>query len=600
MQIKIFKISFILGCFLLLLSSCQKEISKEESIKQVKSLISKNKYETLEKLDSVLFLGEQNSDFKRGLLYYHKAKVYGNKLRDYKSAIENFEQAITIFETTKNQEYLLGTYFGLGTSYAIYGDKTASVENLLKALELSKQLKNTQKEAQIYSMLAHSFFQYKNYKKAVDYTQKSIDLYTLKKDTIGLSETYNNLAVIYKNSDNLPKALEYNLKSLELNEIMKNNRAIAMSYNNLGQVYELMKDDEKASKYYKKAMEINHKNEIFNPKPIANLGEFFFKKNDVKQAEFYFKKAFDMSEKHKNTYILHQMSDKLLQISLKNKDYENAMIYLDKKNELQLLKTELDNKERLQLNESQFKLSAKQTELQQVKVVNDRNRIIFISVLAFGIVLGILFFQRLKTRQLKLEKEKIVLESTVLRSQMNPHFIFNALSAIQNSLFENDPMKSASYLSNFAKLIRQNFDFTSQQEISLAEEIDALENYIKTQQIRFVNRFDYELNIDENINLELTKIPPLLLQPLVENCIEHGFKAKQDKGLIKIDISQTDSIITYCISDNGKGFDTQTNDEKLHSLEVVKKRLSLLKGTKNSVTISTNENGTSVKITIAK
>ena len=114
--------------------------------------------------------------------------------------------------------------------------------------------------------------------------------------------------------------------------------------------------------------------------------------------------------------------------------------------------------------------------------------------------------------------------------------------------------------------------------------------------MRFEQKFDYIINLDPNIDIYKNKIPPLLLQPFVENSIEHGFKNKKEKGKITIDISEMENYIQYQITDNGKRFDTKKIDNKEHAIKIFKKRLKLI-GNKDekTFTIESNDKGTTIK-----
>jgi LytS/YehU family sensor histidine kinase len=226
--------------------------------------------------------------------------------------------------------------------------------------------------------------------------------------------------------------------------------------------------------------------------------------------------------------------------------------------------------------ENQNKLFQSKKELEQALRINNKNKIIFGVLISLAMLLIFTIFLKNRNTKLINEQDRLRLEQRVLRSQMNPHFIFNALSAIQNSLLDNDPIKSASYLSRFAKLIRQNFDFINQRKILLVEEIDALKNYMDTQKMRFKDKFDYEINVYADVDVNQVEIPPLLLQPLVENAIEHGFKNIKEQGIVTINISRKGSKICYKILDNGSGFLIRKSDKKTHALDIFKKRLKLL------------------------
>lgn len=176
-------------------------------------------------------------------------------------------------------------------------------------------------------------------------------------------------------------------------------------------------------------------------------------------------------------------------------------------------------------------------------------------------LLGYAWYKRrirkvLKEEALKRDFEKQIaeVEMKALRSQMNPHFLFNSLNAIKYYVIKREPEKAADYLTNFSKLIRQILNNSSQKLISLKEEIDTLELYIQIENMRFDHPFDYKIGVDKNIVQEDILIPPLLLQPYVENAIWHGLMHKKDgKGKLDIEIVNQENGVDINITDNGIG-----------------------------------------------
>jgi LytS/YehU family sensor histidine kinase len=159
---------------------------------------------------------------------------------------------------------------------------------------------------------------------------------------------------------------------------------------------------------------------------------------------------------------------------------------------------------------------------------------------------------------------------------MNPHFIFNALTSIQKNLLEEDLLKSSTSLARFAKLIRQNFEFTNKPLINLDEDLEALKNYIETQQLRFEDKFNYEINVQKGLDLSYIQIPPMLLQPFVENAIEHGFKSKEEKGNLIINVLKKDDLFLFEIIDDGIGFKEKISKTKReHAIDIFLNRLKL-------------------------
>lgn len=174
----------------------------------------------------------------------------------------------------------------------------------------------------------------------------------------------------------------------------------------------------------------------------------------------------------------------------------------------------------------------------------------------FVIVYGMLKFRidRVAFRK-DLERKMDNLKLQALRSQMNPHFIFNSLNSIQHYINSNEKREANLYLSKFAQLMRNILDNSRKPKVSIHNDIKGVELYIQMEQMRFEGRFDYEINMDDEIDPYEDEVPPMLLQPFVENSIIHGFKGLKRKGLISIDISFEEDYVKYEITDNGVGRD---------------------------------------------
>jgi Histidine kinase/Y_Y_Y domain len=179
--------------------------------------------------------------------------------------------------------------------------------------------------------------------------------------------------------------------------------------------------------------------------------------------------------------------------------------------------------------------------------------------IASGIII-MLFRQRVQrireneAHKTAVNKTVAELEMKTLRSRMNPHFIFNSLNSIQKFIWENKKDDASDYLSKFAKLIRLILDHSSHSYITLSEELEALKIYIELEHRRCNGRFEYAITIDENINSNLVKVPPLILQPFVENAIWHGLSPLQNKnGVLSVTIKQDADLLICEVYDNGIG-----------------------------------------------
>ena len=162
--------------------------------------------------------------------------------------------------------------------------------------------------------------------------------------------------------------------------------------------------------------------------------------------------------------------------------------------------------------------------------------------------------QKIKQVQIEFEQKIAETEMTALRAQMNPHFIFNCLNSIKLYTLENDSQTASEYLTIFSQLIRLVLENSHSEKVTLFKELETLRLYIELEAMRFKHKVQYEINVDKAIDQQFTEIPPLLLQPYVENAIWHGLMHKKDGGKIIIDVVQiSDHLLHIEISDNGVG-----------------------------------------------
>ncbi len=152
-----------------------------------------------------------------------------------------------------------------------------------------------------------------------------------------------------------------------------------------------------------------------------------------------------------------------------------------------------------------------------------------------------------------LEKRTTELEMQALRAQMNPHFIFNSLNSINRFILKNDSTQASEYLTKFSKLIRLILQNSQAATISLESELEGLTLYLELEELRFEHRFNYKITVSKELDPTELKVPPLFIQPYVENAIWHGLMHKEDKGQLDIDVSQENKMLYFKIVDNGIG-----------------------------------------------
>ncbi|SHG67682.1 histidine kinase [Winogradskyella jejuensis] len=257
------------------------------------------------------------------------------------------------------------------------------------------------------------------------------------------------------------------------------------------------------------------------------------------------------------------------------------------------------------LSRSRYELTEERNKSQQI--------IIYSLIGGLALFLIAAYFTYKYIKQQRLANNLLALKS--LRSQMNPHFIFNALNSVNSFIASNDERTANKYLSDFSFLMRAVLENSEEDFIPLEKEIELLELYTKLEHFRFKDKFEYVIDIDKSIDVEAYEIPPMLLQPYIENAVWHGLRYKAEKGILKIEIKpKSEDEITIAIIDDGIGRERskslKTENQKKHNskgLSNIKKRIQILNDMykdKIGVTIddyqNTEDAGTKVEVTLKK
>ena len=322
---------------------------------------------------------------------------------------------------------------------------------------------------------------------------------------------------------------------------------------------------------------------------IGLKGYYFTQKGDYIKAELLFMDGinYQKSLPYTDNYLLATFYSCLKDVSVKRKDFQAYYGYDTLYAKYNQLKYNESTQSKLQNAEARYESSKKAERIKQLELENElqqKNKLLGYAI-AGVLLIGLIFMYRsyyyrqryyqnredfLKQEQANselkvqlMEKEtienlsaRLSLERRLLRSQMDPHFIFNALGNIQSMILQKDTIPAVSYLNKFAKLTRQVLEQSRKEVISLEEEINTLKNYIELQQLRLNNGFDYVIECDDTVETDIL-IPPLLIQPFVENAVEHGLKPQENNVRGRIEIyfkeDETEHNLICTIKDNGIG-----------------------------------------------
>jgi tetratricopeptide (TPR) repeat protein len=372
------------------------------------------------------------------------------------------------------------------------------------------------------------------------------------------------LSLYYTSIKDYNKAYNYLLESIQLNDEYLTEKNIKQN-NTLSAIYETEKAQRETLKIQYELTKKDDSIRLQKSESDALITKQLFLNNEQKQNILLQNKELLLN---KQTILNGNQ-----QVAILNKDKElQHLAYLKTQADLQteqLLKGEKETQLTLVQKEKLLE-TAKVKDLSQQNEFNILKRkqllgygLATLATLLFG---GLYLFNRNKNKQaqlkLQLEKKEAEFQKSLtdvslsaLRSQMNPHFIFNCLNSIKLYTAQNDTVAASNYLTKFSKLIRMALENSRSETVNLQNEIESLELYIQMEAMRFKDKLKYSIDVDKNVDADFIEIPPMLLQPYVENAIWHGLMHKEDGGNITIKIANTVSndALIITIEDDGVG-----------------------------------------------
>lgn len=521
----------------------------------------------------------------------------------------NFKDSKSLFSKVLNNRNAIAyqkvkAYGGIATIYKIEKNYNLAISNYEKGLQLAKQHDITPKITDLNSKLAEVLSLQGNYDKSQTYILNSIS--SAKKESKNRAIVQSNKAANFysKNNDfnNEIRLRKETLKDLEGSKIegieVRDEEVITkqkIKYD-IANALEKQRNYPEAIQFFKEsAAEAEILADIeTEKKAIQGLSEVYAKIGDDNNALIHYKKY-----------------TKLVDLIYQQKENEIAKAVVFGKDLIEKQSRILSLEKDRELNESKLNLFKSE---QNLVVENNRRQKLIIYSLIGGLFLLLvsLFYMLRSNKQRKLANNLLALKS--LRSQMNPHFIFNALNSVNSFIANNDERTANRYLTDFSTLMRSVLENSEQDFIPLENEIELLNLYLKLEHTRFDDKFDFEFNIDDNVIINDFQIPPMLLQPYVENAVWHGLRYKQEKGLLQVNMEQPSSdTLKITITDNGIGRkhskslkSTNQLKQKSKGMQNIKQRVAILNEmypNKVDVFISNlfdDESGTKVVLSLKK
>jgi tetratricopeptide (TPR) repeat protein len=531
---------------------------------------------------------------------------------NYEAAKENFLQSLKIKTEIGDQQGIADSYNSIGLIYQNEGSYPEALKYYLLALKIyeSPELASNSKKgiANVYMNIGSVYLYQSNYPEALKNYFQSLKMMEQIGNKRGMAQVYSNIGVVYHYQNNNELALKNHEQALKLNLEIGNIGSTAMNYNNIGLTYKNEGNYPEALKNYFAALKTSEGNG--NNYTIANvylnIGNVFTKQKKFIEAREYLNKSVQLSEKIGSKNTLMECYSSLATLAEATGDYKSAYQYhqlfsdvkdslLNETNSKQI--AEMKTKYETEKKDKDIELLNKDKEIQGEKIGKQKATIRyfiggFLLLVIFALVSFRLYNQR---RKAAFQRQVSETEMKALLSQIDSHFISNTLVSIKNYLYDNDRQSSISMTDKFAVLMREVLANSRKKEITLSEDFDALKNYLQIQKINHHNKFDFEITIAEEINPDESLVPPMMIQPFVENSIKHGFKEMSSGGMIRINVHRNNSSLVCTVEDNGigrkkaaeintttppkDGFRIQRNGAAANEglgMEVIKDRLEIL------------------------
>lgn len=576
--------------------------------------------------------GKTSNTEKTARCYYNSGLAYYN-ISNYIAAIKNYTKAIELLNSIQEHKIIFHPLNSLGIVYMQLSQNEKSMEYYLQAQKIAEQNTDTFQVITVLSNIGILNGKMNFFEVALDNFNHAITLCNKIKMESEKGRIYSHIANVYDTKSEYLKALSYNMLSLKISEEAGETLLASNTMVNIGINYtDLMKYD---SAFYflntgalaaekrgdKEVLAIAYsslanalvqsdnntlRKQGINPGKKFSMAQMYYDSSIALSKEIgsLENEMFTWQDKSK-TYSV-EGNDKAALESFKMyvllKDsiaFDNARLSV----QAQTLQYEFDKKSAEAAAQADKQQALASSEIQRQKAVKNLYGAAGIFLLTAGAG-GFLFYK--KNKEAKLNAEVAELENKALRVQMNPHFIFNSLNSISNYVAKNNTESTQEYIAKFSKVMRMILENSEQKIISLADELDFIEKYLFLEKMRCRDSFDYHIEIDKQLDIDNTFIPPMLLQPFIENSIWHGLPAGNKKGHISVKMMKKNNVLLCIVEDNGslKSADTpqpMQTERKPMGMKITQARINLLNKLYNKAAIlqtTQTEKGRHTEITL--
>jgi|GEM_PF-4522529 len=485
---------------------------------------------------------------------------YFNNLAYLQQDIGNTEQALTyyyralkIYESLQDKYGIANALNNIGTIYDEQGDRPQAELKYSKSYALMEQLNDSFGMALALNNLGSVYNNAGMTDSALYCFNRCISIRKRIGDREGLGIALANAGGVYDKTGRDAAALDHYMQSMKIQEETGDQEGIALSHINFGSLYLKQRHFEEAEKHFMKARNMGE--QTGNARVLLGAANWLSR---LYAAWGKYKPAFEMQTQYK------QLTDSIRNDQTRRQTLKKQMQF-DFEMKEAVLKAEQDKKDALS-----------KEEITRQKIIRNTS---MGGALVVVVSAGLILLSYKKRKEAEMDKKLIDSRMRAISSQMNPHFIFNCMHSIQALVAKQDLAAADNCLVRFAGLIRRVLDYSMQKEISLEDDMETLHDYVALEKMRLDHPLEFTVNMEEGITPGDVLIPPLLIQPVIENAIIHGIRPLKAVGKIVVDIKKLDRLLAIEVSDNGVGRKTAAPADasrKSYGIPLTRERLEFL------------------------
>jgi len=523
----------------------------------------------------------------------------------YEDALAQAIGAVNLSKKLNRPTILATAYTQLSLIYSTKGYAHKAIEYSIEAVKIAENLGNVNSLVKGYYFLGRAYYNLDDIPKAQWYYNKVLTAVNSTKDKTLAAFVYVDMGLVYLRNELWEEAEQSIFAGMELSKKLSVNRGLAYGNYALGKLNYRQQYNDKAVEYFNLSLEAYEQinDAIGKASALEGLAKVAIERHQYKEGEGHLKAALAFARQSRATnlskVLYMDLSDlyassgdfkqsmryyrmyNVVKDSIFNKDRNREIAEIEIKHNAQVLAREKEElTEKMRAQQLEMDLRSERLRIQQLR--NNQNSYIIIGLisgLVLMVIIGLLVFRQDK---LKTQIRETELEQRALRSQMNPHFMFNSLNSIQSLIATDNNAEASIYLAKFSRLMRRILQNSREAYIPLRQEIEFLDNYIELEQRRFKEAFDCIIDEEAIEDAHFVMIPPLVIQPFIENAIIHGLLRKSEKGTLTIRFEDYNNNLIKCtVIDNGIGreaaaaFKTDQSQESL-GIKITEQRLKYL------------------------